>query len=1099
MFTKIAKFFIENWKLTLVLIITVFITWAFSYTVIPKQYNPEIIVPAFEITINANSLSPSEVKRYVTSTIENKIMELEWIDEVYSVSWENYAWVMAKFNVWVDKEKAKIRLTQKLQENIELKPIEVSSFLVKAIDPDELPQITYAISYKNTWNNLELNEEDKYIYLRQIANIVKERIKIVKNVTTIDIVWWYKKDIIIELDNEKLESHNIDILNVYNVIKTNNISSPVWDLYLNSKEKININVNWKIWELKDIENIIVWNTSDKVVYLKDVSNIKYWVKKLDKTSLIVENSDSKPAYLNINESVLIGFWKKIWTNSIFVTDDIKEEIEKLEIELPKNIEIIKIQDEWETAKNATNMLVMNLVQSIIIVVIILTLSLWFKNALNTAISIPLTLFSIFSISLFIWENINRITLFALILVLWMLVDDSTVVVENISRHMQTRKEEWKTKLEAILNAIKEVELWVVLSTVTRLLAFWAMFAVWWMMWEYMWPIPKFALMASVISTIVALTINPWLSFYLINDKKETKKKVKKRKWSIRKYFISFLGLFLWEAKKNKFRRKLFKIIFWVSLFTIILWPIYAWIFKARMLPKSNQDQVYLWIDAPRWYSAEQIKEIEVDISKFFFNKEINQYNIIKNISFTSGQAFIWDFANLFRWGWYRTWENQISSRINLYSVNEYLEINAKDRPSSEKYVIEIRPLFRDFLLNKYPDIKIKLLEDPPWPPVRSTFRAKIKWDAKKEDLYNFALKAEKEIKLIWVKEWIVDIANNLPTTYKKIDYIIDHESISRAWLSTQKVIDSLAIALDWVLISTRKDNDSLEYTNIVLKSKTINNSINSLKEFTITNNNWVKIPLYSFVKEVNSFVWDEIETDNREENYTIAWEMWNNSLVYPQIQLIKKFLNKDFLWTEYKVDSRSLYKIDLIWLKDSKRYTIEWWWEWELTLDTFRDLWTAMIIALIWIYLILVWQFKSFSIARIIMITFLLWFFWVFGIFSFLFLIKWEYFSATSMIWVIALGWIVVWNAILLIEYINILKNNWILLKDALLKATYTRFKPIILTSLTTVFGAATIIWDPVWSWLAWAIIWGLLISSILTLFVIPIFYYDSQKKSWDN
>ncbi len=1123
MFTKIARFFIENSKLTFILVSATFLVWIFSYMIIPKQYNPEIIVPAFNITVEARWLTSEETKKYITTPLENKIMELEWIDEVYWISGENYGWVMAKFHVWIDKEKAKIRLIQKLNENSYLKPIEASSPEIQTIDPDELPQITFAISYDSKDENTKLNEEEIYIQLRQVANIVKEEVKTIKNVTTIDIVWGYKKNIIIDLDTKKLESKNISILQVLWTIKSNNINSPVWDINLESWEKILLNIDWKSETIEEVKNIIVWNINNEKIYLKDIAEIKYWVKKIDKISVLTSsnpNLNSSPYIkergynsnslnnskqnlstegfnplneINTKQTVFIGFWKKIGSNSIFVTNDIKEKIEKLKKQLPQNIKIETIQDEWETAKNATNMLLINLIQSIVIVVFILTLSLWLKNALNTAISIPLTLSSVFWISLLIWESINRITLFALILVLWMLVDDSTVVVENIARHLKDRKKERKTKMEAVLEAIKEVELWVVLSTVTRLLAFWAMFAVWWMMWEYMWPIPKFALMASVISTTVALTINPWISYYLTKDEEQEVEKKKKRTWSIRKIYLKFLGKFLWEERWAKIRRKLFKILFWISLVTIVIWPIYIWIFKARMLPKSNQNQVYLWIDTPRWWNAQKTEEIEQEITKYFLTEQKEINNLVKNISSTIGQPFMWDFANLFRWWGYRAWENQISSRINLYSPEEYEKLTSKNRINSEEFVIKTRTYLKKYLLEKFPDIKLRLLEDPPWPPVRSTFRAKIKWDASNENMYTFMQKVKVLVENIATEEEIVDIVDNIPTSYKKINLEIDQHSLVSASLTTQQVVNSLAIITSWLDISTIKNKDSLEVTNIVLSSKD-NTTTNLIDEITITNNKWEKIPLSSVVKKETTFVDWEIETDNREKNLVIAAEMWNNSLVYPQIKLFKELMSDSFLWDEYKLESWTPYRINFIGLKDWKNYSVEWWGEWELTIDTFRDLWIAMAISLLAIYLMLVGQFRSFSVARIIMMTFLLWFFWVFWLFSLLYLVKNEYFSATSMIWVIALGWIVVWNAILLIEYINILRWNWVLLKDAILNAAYTRFKPIILTSLTTVFWAATIIWDPVWSWLAWAIIWGLALSSVLTLIVIPVFYYDSES-----
>lgn len=458
---------------------------------------------------------------------------------------------------------------------------------------------------------------------------------------------------------------------------------------------------------------------------------------------------------------------------------------------------------------------------------------------------------------------------------------------------------------------------------------------------------------------------------------------------------------------------------------------------------------------------------------------------------------MWDFWNLFRWWGSRKFENQLSARVNLYSQEEYENNTWDSRMSSEEYVIFLRDKFKDFMLSKYPDLKIMLLEDPPGPPVKSTFLTKIKSDAINENKEHFLIKTQSFIEMYGKDLELVDVYNSKSTTYKKVILEVDNIVASNLWLTTDSIKNALLIANYWVNLNILKDENSIEKTNLILT--TTNNSITQLKDIGLKTQNWTMVSLDSLVKEKYSFVWDEISSNKREKVDYIYWEMWNNSLIYPVIKLYGKLMSDEFLWDDYKVENWSFYGIDYVWLKDWKKYKIEWWGEWEVTMDTFRDLWIAMWISLLLIYLVLVWQFSSFSLAWIIMITFLLWFLGVFPWFSILYLIKWEYFSATSMIWIIALWWIVVWNAIILIEYIDILKKNWVLLKDALLNAGYTRFKPIILTSLTTVFWALTIIWDPVWSWLAWAIISGLLVSSILTLLVIPVFYYDSQKKEWDK
>jgi len=1090
MFAKIAEFFIKNSKITIVLLIVSLVVWLWSYIILPKQYNPTIIVPAFQVSVPAPGLDTKEISKIVVSPLENKIMELEWIDDVYGYATDNFAWVMVKFHVWVDKEKAKIRLIQKIRENMMLKPIWVKDPLIQTIDPDELPQIVYAIKYK--WD--KLNQEESSIYLRQIANIIKEKVKTIENVTTLDIVWGYKKNIVVELDLNKIKAKNTDIMAVYQALEKNNINLPAWNINQKTWEKIFVELNWKFDNIESLKKLVIGNIMWNIIYLEDVASIRYGVKRLNKSSTYYSSGST-------NNMVLFWVWKAIWTNAVFVTQDVQKKINEVKKELPKDIEIEVIQNEWAKAQNATNMLLVNLVQSIIIVFLVLAVYLWVKDAFNTAVSIPLTLALVFVFALIAWENINKITLFALILVLWMLVDNSTVVVENISRHLNERIKTRKTKLEAVLEWTQEVWAWVILATFSRLLAFGSMFAVTGMMWEYMKPIPKFAIWALLISIAIAFTINPWISYLSAKDVNESdsEHKEKESPLKIRKKYLAFMRLFISNTKRAKTNRKIFRFSFWISLFLILILPIYFGIFKARMLPKSNQNQIYLWIDAPRWWNIEKTSQVEKDLAKWLLDEK-NTNKVVENITSVIGQHYTWDFANLFRWGLNRIWENQISARINLTPPNKYEELTWETRPSSEFFTIQIRENFKKYLLAKYPDLKIKLLEDPPGPPVRSTFLIKIKTNANEKSTNTFVNRVYKEVQDITPEQKLVDIGTSKSTTYRKLKIDLDHESISRAWLTIEQVEYSLAIALNWMDISLVKNYNSFEPTNIEIvgKKQQIDN-IDLLKTISFTNPKGEKIPLTSIATIKNTFVNPEINTDWREETIYIYWEMWDNSLIYPVIKLYWILMDENFLGNDYKLDSWSPYEIKYTGLKDGKKYIIEWWGEWELTMDTFRDLGMAMAISLLAIYFLLVWQFASFWVAGIIMITFLLGFFWVWPGFTFLYLTNNEYFSATSMIWVIALAWIVVWNAIILIEYLNTLKKNWLTIKDALLKAGYVRFAPIILTSLTTVFGAATIIWDPVWAWLAWAIIWWLSISSFLTLIVIPIFYYDSQEKEWEK
>jgi multidrug efflux pump subunit AcrB len=290
----------------------------------------------------------------------------------------------------------------------------------------------------------------------------------------------------------------------------------------------------------------------------------------------------------------------------------------------------------------------------------------------------------------------------------------------------------------------------------------------------------------------------------------------------------------------------------------------------------------------------------------------------------------------------------------------------------------------------------------------------------------------------------------------------------------------------------------IHYLTFGVEKEFISN-IENLKNYSFTNGNWEKIYLKNIAKFTTQLVPGPITTDKKQPTHSIYAEMWDNSVVYPIISLMSLLKKDDFLWENLKVVKSNFYEIIYFDTQTSLEYKILWDGEWKITMDTFRDLGTAMILSLLVIYFLMVAQFKSFWVGWLIMLPFLLWFYGIFPGFSLLYIFDNQYFNATGMIWIISLWWIVVGNAILLIDYINIRKNDWVDIKNAIIEAGMIRFLPILLTNISAIFWAIKIVWDPVWSWLAWSIVFGLSSSAILTLLILPIFYYDSQKNFWKS
>ncbi len=1104
MFWKYAEFWIKNPKLTIILMIVISLWWLLSWYIIPKQYNPDIEMPAFVISTEAPWYSAEEVNNLIVSHMEKKFYEIEWVDDVRWTSMDNFWSAMVTFEVWTDKEAAITRLYNKIYSSLDLKPYWVEDPDVMPIDPDEIPIYSFAIYNPDK----DLSDSDNLLRLKEITYDIIDELKLIDDTTLFYNIWWYANNLNINFDLDRLSAYNLDIAQIIESIKDNNKNSYAWEFSYDNVIS-DIQIKWSLEDKSQIKNIVVAEYNWENIYLWDIADIDFWITKKDYHSLVSSSWDLKDA-------AYIWISKLPQANSIFVVDDIKSKLESLETRLPDWYKIKEIQDEWYTAQQATNMLMTSLFQAIFIVFIVLLFYLGFRDAINNSIAIPLALAIVFGIALMIWDNVNRITLFAIILVLWMLVDNSTVIVENISRHLSERYKKWINKLDAIKNAVNEVWVWVILATITRILAFVAMFFVTDMMGEYMWPIPQYAIIALTASFFIAMSVNPFFAYFFEKDKPADDNKKKsisefdsiakdwahevKQTWIEKKY--KSIMTYLLDPDKPK-RRRNFKRIFWLSLFAIMIVPIFLQIFKAQMLPKSNQDQIYVWIDAPRDWSISKTQDVMEEFNFFldWFSPDSEMDSIPNDLKIVDNSAhWVWiepmpDFATVFRGSFERQWESQISSRINfVWKWNRDI--------SSQDFVIKFRPILKEYLLSKYPELEIRVLEEPPWPPVQATFKLKVQWNPGQdyEKIWNLANWIQDKINPSLKNNEVVDIYNtyqDYKTTYK-ID--LDHEKLNKVWLDIEQVSMWLYSIFEWLDLWVYHDPNSKYQRSIILQASP--NTVDDVDVFEQINfvwKDWNKIALIEVADIIAQEKSQNILNDDMYPSVYIYWEMAEDSVVYPSVALFNVFLDSDFWQDKFEVLSWNPYWFELKEIATWDTYYIKFGGEREVTMDTFADLWLAMIIALLGIYFIMVSQFKSFSIAWIIMITFLLGFFGVFPWFSTLYILNWEFFSATSMIWVIALAWIVVGNAIILIEYMNVLLKNGLTIKSAILKAWLVRLRPIIITSLTTVLWVTTILWDPVWSGLALAIIFWLSVSAVLTLIVIPVFLYENLSKLEDK
>ncbi len=1067
---KLAKFFLLNKQFSLVTILALISLGIFSFITMPKQYNPEIVAPAFNITTRFPGASSEEVYELITRPMENKLKEIPQIDKVTSQSLDGgMSIVTVQYFVGENMDNAKVTLREKLASNIDIKPLGANDPQITAIDPEEVPVINIALT-SNSYSQASL---------RKLAFSLERKLKHIPNTSKFEIKGGQHRQLSVLLDEDKLNFFHMSTWQAIRKISQNNLSLPIGRIET-GENNFEIKVNGNIQNAHDLAHLIVKKNANGIIYLSDIAQIKYDTGKITQFVSFQTKKISAPA-------VYLAISKLKGSNAMTVSKNIEKEIKKLQQNfIPQGVDVQIVRDDGKVANKAVMSLTKNLFQSIIIVSIVLLLFLGWKSALVVSISIPLTLSAVFGVGNLFGQTINRITLFALILSLGLLVDNATVVVENIYRLI--KKKPTQHRKTTIIEAVNEVGGGLIMSTLTTILAFYPMYFVTGMMGPYMRPIPFFVPAALIASLFIAFSINP---YFLDNLFK--KNEIKKAKnislfmQLIEKIKIKYRQLLQILLSQKKARIYFLSLIIFLFLVSVSL-PVFK-IVKFRMLPKADKQQFYIYLDMPQYTSVEKTNQVSKDIENFLIKD-----SEIKSIQSYIGQSPVIDFNGLFKGSTGRIGENQATLKINLTKQK-----NRKE--TSEKIVIRLRPKILAFLTNE-PDAKIKFIEDPPGPPVLSTFLLKIQGDNQKivsqitRDIENKTLKIKK----------IVDVETSLNENTFEKTLLINKEKATAVGLNSQQIISTLRILLSGKKIGLYHEKEAIsstpkleqEYILVQFKSSDYKNFSNLNKIF-LTNNQGKKIPLSEVTYISKEPIVPIIYSNNRKKTMYITAEMANRSVAYSVIDALKFLFSYKLPDHQGKITSWSLRQINYQDQKTGETFSIAIGGEWKLTLDVFRDLGIAMGVAIFLIYFVLVAQFKSLKIPLFIMGTIPLALIGVLPGFAILGVTQGMFFNATSMIGVIALAGIVVNNAIILMEYLNEMKEERIPLKEALIDTGTTRLLPILLTSLTTILGSLTIINDPVWAGLAWSIICGLSLSSFLSLVVFPVIYFIFERKDWEK
>ncbi|AJR04437.1 efflux RND transporter permease subunit [Siansivirga zeaxanthinifaciens] len=1056
---KIAKVFIGS-KLTVLLMIVFMVIGVYSSFLIPREEEPQIDVPMADIFVGYPGASPTEVESRVVKPLEQLISNIKGVEYVYSTSAKEGAMVIVQFYVGEDIERSFVKLYNEINKHMDQMPQGVTFPLIKTRAIDDVPMLGLTL-----WS---ANYDDYQLGL--MAQELESEIKKVNDVAITHKIGGRNRQLRVVLDKDKLAASGLDFLEVSEMIKANNSQMVSGNFDKNDTEFI-VKTGKFLESVTDIENLVVGVQQHQPIYLKQIANIVDGPEiPLNYVSLgFGKGSEKADTYQSEYPAVTISVAKRKGADAMKIADVIIDKVEHLRGHLlPDDVHVEITRNYGETASHKVSELLLHLIGSIIAVTFVVMLAMGWRGGLVVFLSVPIT-FALTLLSYYMLDyTLNRITLFALVFVTGIVVDDSIIIAENMHRHFKMKRLPFK---QAALYAINEVGNPTILATFTVIASVLPMAFVSGLMGPYMAPMPIGASIAMILSLFVALTITPYLGYIFLRekDKKEVVEKSEKP-----------LEATLIYRVYNKFERPLLenKTKRWLFLggtFVLLLGSMVLFFTKSvavKMLPFDNKNEFQVVIDMPEGTTLERTGVVAQEISQYLATRPevVNYQNYI-------GTSAPITFNGLVRHYDLRGGSNMADIQVNLID-------KAARSAQSHDIAKLLRPDIQK-IAAKY-HANVKLVEVPPGPPVLSTIVAEVYGPD-----YEKQIEIARSIKTILKSTTdVVDIDWMVEDDQKEYTFEINKEKAMLYGVAPQQITYTMNMALSNRAITNLYDEKAVNQIGLILaldeKEKSTVNDISQLKVKSKQGN---LVPIADLVTITENVSAKSIFHKNQKRVVYVMADMAGDleSPAYAILGMDEKL--KDIALPEgYSLNEMYLGQPDF-----EDNYTVKWDGEWQITLEVFRDLGIAFLGAIILIYILIVGWFQNFKAPVVMMVAIPL---SLIGIILGHWMLD-AFFTATSFIGMIALAGIMVRNSVLLIDFINLRLADGIPLKQAAIEAGAVRTTPILLTAGTVVIGAFVILFDPIFQGLAISLMGGTIVSTVLTLLVVPLVYYMIEKKNY--
>lgn len=1049
---NLTRAFIKS-PLTPLFLIAAFAFGLVALLTLPREEEPQISVPMVDIIVQAPGLRADDAQKLITEPLETIVKSINGVEHIYSQSMDNMVMVTARFLVGTSSDAAVLRVHDKVRANIDRIPVGIAEPQVVGRGIDDVAIVTLTFSpTTDAGGHVSAND------LTRIVREVRNEVAKVDDVGLTYVVGETNEIIRISPQPEKLALYGITLQQLAGKVSGANTAMPASQVREGGRQ-IDVLAGETLSTPAEIGNLLLTARDGRPVYVRDVATIDF---ATDTTEALVSTLRKQGEKVERVPSVTLAIAKRAGSNAVVVAEAILERVEALEGRLiPDDIHVEVTRDYGETANEKANELLYHLGLATVSIIALVWLSIGRREALVVAIVIPVTILLTLFASRLMGYTLNRVSLFALIFSIGILVDDAIVVIENIARHWGMGDK--RSRRRSAIEAVAEVGNPTIVATLTVVAALLPMLFVSGMMGPYMSPIPANASAAMIFSFFVAVMVTPWLMLKVAGNAPVHAHADHETGGMLGRIYAATARPIL----ATKTRSWIFLIL--VGLLTLgSLSLFYTKHVTVKLLPFDNKSELQVTIDLPEGSSVETTDAVAQAVGR-----KVLEMPEVVSVQTHAGTAAPFNFNGLVRHAYMRAAPYQGDVAINLTAKAD------RDRTSHD-IALDIRQQIADIAMPE--GTSLKVVEPPPGPPVMATLLAEI-YGPTPEIRRAVAAKVEAAFRSV---PFIVDVDNSYGVEAPRKRLVISTDDAEFYRVEEGDVFDTIAILSNGKTIGYSHRGEGRPPIPIRLERAKGEKVID--ERFLSTPMPANVLPGDKGVVELGDVVrvLDEQTTLPIYRHNGISTEMVTAELagdfeapLYGMLAVQEAIDAQD--WTGLPKPVISLHGQPT----NEDQATLLWDGEWEVTWVTFRDMGAAFMIALLGIYILVVAQFGSFKVPLVILTPVPLTFIgilgghWLFG----------APFSATSMIGFIALAGIIVRNSILLVDFIRHADHEGKTLTDVLIEAGSIRFKPILLTALAAIIGAAVILTDPIFQGLAISLLFGLISSTLLTVLVIPAIY----------